>query len=124
MREYGGGGARHKYVCIIRCDLPHYPTRSDSCFITMSALPCAFLLSLRSSTVFTFNSMLISLPTPPSIVQYSSSIIVCLGYRSSFGILFRSSDFNDHSSPDGVHGGSLFDFGLNLFEEWLIMGNQ
>lgn len=33
-------GARHKYVCIIRCDLPHYPTRSDSCFITMSTLPC------------------------------------------------------------------------------------
>lgn len=32
-------GARHKYVCIIRCDLPHYPTRSDSCFITMSTLP-------------------------------------------------------------------------------------
>lgn len=41
-------GARHKYVCIIRCDLPHYPTRSDSCFITMSTLPC-LVLFLSSS---------------------------------------------------------------------------
>lgn len=44
-------GARHKYVCIIRCDLPHYPTRSDSCFITMSTLPCLVLLLSASRPI-------------------------------------------------------------------------
>lgn len=40
-------GARHKYVCIIRCDLPHYPTGSDSCFITMSTLPPFLLVPFK-----------------------------------------------------------------------------